>query len=181
MMMRKPIFYIKTFSLVFFTFIFSAGCKNESAEPSPVVKNNPGKNNSNTTEAPQFTKEGELTFFKADGTTAIVKINIELAETVAEQQKGLMNRSWMEENQGMLFIFEEERQQAFWMHNTIIPLDIIYVNSKKEIVSMAKDTTPFSDQSIPSAKPAQYVIEVIAGFCDKYGVAAGSRVDWQKM
>ncbi|MBC8045577.1 MAG: DUF192 domain-containing protein [Fimbriimonadaceae bacterium] len=163
---------------VFITLIIisgSFGCN----KPEPD-NSNPSSKNHSVKETPQFKKEGELTFFKADG-NMVIKIYIEIAETEAEQEKGLMNRPWMDEKQGMLFIFNIERQQAFWMRNTIIPLDIIYVNSKKEIVSIAKDAQPFSEKSLPSAKPAQYVIEVIAGFTEKYNITAGDKVDWQKM
>lgn len=149
--------------------VFTA-CKNDNdpAKPKPL---NAGQ--------PQFTKEGELSFMKPDG-SPIIKINIEIAETDGEREQGLMNRSFMSNNQGMLFLFDVEQPQNFWMKNTIIPLDIIYVNSKKEIVSIAENTTPFSEATIPSHYPAQYVIEVNAGFCAQYLIKAGTRVDWTR-
>ena len=107
------------------------------------------------------------------------QIDIEVADDDAERAQGLMNRPWMEETQGMLFIMENEERQSFWMRNTIIPLDIIYVSADKRIVSIAKDTQPFSEKSIPSAGPAKYVVEVIAGFSDKYGLKAGDRIEFE--
>lgn len=93
-----------------------------------------------------------------------MKVNIEIADNDAERQMGLMNRSFMNNSQAMLFIFDVEEPQAFWMKNTIIPLDIIYVNSNKEIVSIAANTEPYSEKSLPSGRPAIYVVEVNGGF-----------------
>lgn len=129
---------------------------------------------------PKFVKEGELTFLKPDG-SPIVKINIELALTEAEQQQGLMNRSFMSNDQGMLFVFDKDESRGFWMKNTIIPLDIMYVNSKMEIIHIAENTTPFSEQSIPSQGPAKYVIEVNAGFSAQYSIVPGVKVTYTEM
>ena len=86
----------------------------------------------------------------------------------------------MNNSQAMLFIFDVEEPQAFWMKNTIIPLDIIYVNSNKEIVSIAANTEPYSEKSLPSGRPAIYVVEVNGGFCDQYGIAAGSKISFTR-
>ncbi len=128
---------------------------------------------------PKFVKEGELDFLKPDG-SKIVHINIEVADDESQRMQGLMNRSFMSNDQGMLFIFEVEEPQGFWMKNTIIPLDIIYVNAKKEIVSIAEDTQPFSEQSLPSKGPAIYVVEVNGGFCAQYGITAGYKIDFTR-
>ena len=66
------------------------------------------------------------------------------------------------------------------MKNTLIPLDIIYVDAEKTIVSIQKNTTPLSEKSLPSDSDAQYVIEVNAGFADRYGLKAGDKVDFQR-
>jgi len=108
----------------------------------------------------------------------IIKIDIEIADNDYERQLGLMNRQSMEEMQGMLFIFPDERFQSFWMVNTLISLDIIFINSNKKIVTIHKNTTPLSEQSYPSSAPAQYVLEVNAGFCDRHTVKLGDKVFW---
>lgn len=156
-------------------------CNRDKPETPVVVHDNTG--NTRTTpddEHPKFTKNGELNFYFANDTVA-KKIDIEIADTPAKEQQGLMNRPWMEEDQGMLFIFTKEDQQSFWMKNTIIPLDIIYVNASKKIVSIAKNCTPYSEKPIPSGAPALYVVEVIAGFSDIYNIKPGDRIDWVKM
>lgn len=128
---------------------------------------------------PTFVQHGQLTFLKPDDSTFQKVIAIEVADTPAEQAQGLMYRTSMQEKQGMLFLFNREQPQGFWMKNTHISLDIIYVNSNREIVSIQKYTSPFSEESLPSAEPAQFVVEVIAGFTDKYQLAKGDRITWQ--
>lgn len=125
-----------------------------------------------------FDKEGELTFIDGDTGEEIITIDIEKAETAEEQEIGLMYRRDMEESQGMLFIGTEEEEKGFWMKNTYIALDIIYVNANREIVSIGKYAKPQSTESIPSGVPAQYVVEVVAGFCDKYGIGEGDKISF---
>lgn len=126
-----------------------------------------------------FSKQGELTFNDEKG-NFITNIDIEIADTPEKRETGLMFRDKMEQNQGMLFIFSTEEKQAFWMHNTVLPLDIIYVNSKMEIVHIAKNAKPYDDSSLPSVKPAQYVVEVNAGYCDKTGIKEGDKIVWRR-
>jgi uncharacterized membrane protein (UPF0127 family) len=131
-----------------------------------------------TTQAPaepQFVKQGELTFLKPDS-TKIVTIDIEIADDDALRGKGLMDRRQMELGQGMLFIFEEEDYRAFWMKNTYLPLDILYLDGQKRIVRIWENTTPLSEESIPSDAPAKYVVEVNAGFCALYGITTGDQM-----
>jgi len=75
---------------------------------------------------PQFKKEGELEFLKKDRKTVITKIDIEIADNTQERMQGLMYRKSMDENKGMLFVFQEYEQQGFYMRNTIMPLDIMW-------------------------------------------------------
>jgi hypothetical protein len=125
-----------------------------------------------------FRKDGSLTFLSASGDT-IQYINIEIADNEAERTQGLMNRSSLPAESGMLFIFEEEDPNlAFWMRNTLISLDVIFVNAQKEVVDIAKFTLPQSDEPIPSKAPAQYVVEVVAGFTDTHQIQVGSKVRW---
>lgn len=132
-------------------------------------------------DGPVFTKEGELSFIsKAKGDT-IKTIDIELAQTDEERALGLMNRKSMQDTQGMLFIFDFASEQSFWMKNTFISLDIMYVDANKEIVSIRKYTTPLSEDGVPSLKPAQYVVETNAGFSDKYHVQVGDKIAFTKL
>lgn len=129
---------------------------------------------------PQFKKEGELEFVGKNNKELIRKIDIEIAENDDERMQGLMYRRSMDDLKGMLFVFQREEPQSFWMKNTVIPLDIIYVNSKMEIVKIFKNTVPFSEKSLPSEKPATYVVEVTGGYTDKYGIKEGDLISFVK-
>lgn len=126
-----------------------------------------------------FSKGGELVFSTANG-DSLAKIDIEFAETNDKRTLGLMYRKEMEENQGMLFIFPYEEPQSFWMANTILPLDIIFVNSKRAIVKIHKNTTPYSHQSYPSVEPSIFVVEVNAGFTDRHNIKEGDKIFWMR-
>jgi uncharacterized protein len=124
-----------------------------------------------------FTKEGELTFTDSLGTLK-AKIDLEIADNDYERQLGLMNRNKMNENEGMLFIFPIQGNQSFWMRNTLISLDMIFVNDQKKIVTIHKNTKILSDQSYPASQPVKYVVEVLAGFTDKHNIQVGDKIDW---
>jgi uncharacterized protein len=127
-----------------------------------------------------FQKDGELTI--SDSTkNPKVKIDIEIADTDYKRQLGLMKRKEMKETEGMLFVFPSDAMQSFWMRNTLISLDMIFINSNKQIVTIHKNTKTLSDQSYPSTAPAQYVLEVIAGFTDKHKIIVGDAIDWKVM
>ncbi|MCX8106384.1 MAG: DUF192 domain-containing protein [Ignavibacterium album] len=127
-----------------------------------------------------FTKEGELIFSDSLG-NAKAKIDIEIADDEYQRQLGLMNRKEMNENQGMLFIFPRQDFLSFWMRNTFLSLDMIFVDESKTIVTIHKNTRILSDTSYPSTKPARYVVEVLAGFTDKHKIQVGDKIDWMGM
>lgn len=124
-----------------------------------------------------FNKQSIVHFISADY-NLLAQIDVELANTDYDRQRGLMNREKLEENQGMLFVFPYQDTLSFWMKETKLPLDIIFANSEREIVTIHKNSVPFSHEQYRSSKPAQYVIEVNAGFCDKNGIRLGDRISW---
>lgn len=123
----------------------------------------------------QFTKDGELSIFKKD--SLIQTIDVEFAKNEMERSLGLMYRSAMDEHQGMWFIFPEEAPRSFYMRNTEISLDIIYLDKDKKVVSIAKNARPYDETSLPSEKPAMYVLEINGGLADKWGIDKGDRVE----
>lgn len=127
-----------------------------------------------------FRKDGELTFQSSEG-EYISQINIEIADDMVERAVGLMYRDEMKENQGMFFIFPREEYQSFWMKNTVLILDILFVNKKNEIVTIHKNTTPFAEESYPSTQPAIYVIEVNGGYTEKHGIEEGDKITWRRI
>ena len=126
-----------------------------------------------------FKKEGRLVFVRGNSNEIMQRIDIEVANNDYERAQGLMWRYSMSDNAGMLFIFDYEKPRSFWMKNTYIPLDIIFLNIDLEIVSIQKFTEPLSEFPIPSYQPSKYVIEVNAGFCDKYGISEGDKVKFE--
>lgn len=81
-------------------------------------------------------------------------------------------------SKGMLFIFENDQPRSFWMANTPLPLDIIFVNAEKEIVRIHHSTQPFSEKSFPSEKPAKFVIETNGGYCIAHDIQEGMKVSF---
>ena len=130
-----------------------------------------------TKSGPPFKKEGLLYLVKGSGDT-IRAIDIEIAHKEHERTKGLMHRRSMKDSQGMLFIFDDEAMRSFWMKNTLMGLDIIYIRANGEIESISKYVLPKSERSIPSEGPAMYVLEVVEGFCDLHHVEVGDKVIW---
>jgi uncharacterized protein len=102
--------------------------------------------------------------------------SVELATSAAEQERGLMFRKELPEGHGMLFDFQTEQQVSFWMHNTYIPLDMIFIAADGRIVHVAENAKPMSDDLIPSVRPVRAVLEVIAGSVREFGIAPGDRV-----
>jgi uncharacterized membrane protein (UPF0127 family) len=102
--------------------------------------------------------------------------SVELATTEAEREKGLMFRKELPEGQGMLFDFHREQEVGFWMQNTYIPLDMIFIKGDGRILRIAENTEPMSTKVIPSGGPVRFVLEVIAGTARKLGISPGDRV-----
>lgn len=157
-------------------FVYEYGIK-EDVKVTPPVVTDPRERVKSVKE-PQFVKEGELEFLKKDGKSVIKKLDVEVADNDREREVGMMYRKSMDDGKGMLFIFGNEEMQSFWMKNTIIPLDIMFVSASKEIVKIHKNTTPFSENSFPSGKPAMYVVEVAGGFSDRHGIAEGDKISF---
>ena len=125
---------------------------------------------------PDFREDGHLTFLRDD--RDIIEIAIEIADNDETRTRGLMQRESLPERSGMLFIFDDEAPRSFWMANTPLSLDILFVASDSTIVTVRKYTRPMSPQSVTSTAPAQYVVEVPAGFSDMHGIVEGDRVEF---
>lgn len=110
-----------------------------------------------------------------------VSVSVEIADNLEEQTVGLMYRTSLEENQGMLFVFENEEQKIFWMKNTKIPLDIIFIDADGVIVDMKENFQPCVVEECEKyySKPAQYALEVNAGFVEEHGVVIGDSMFFQ--
>jgi uncharacterized protein len=101
---------------------------------------------------------------------------VELAANDADRAQGLMFRKELPEGRGMLFDFQREQDVSMWMRNTLIPLDMIFINNDGRIRRIAESTEPLSERTIPSGGPVRGVLEVIGGTAKKLGIVAGDRV-----
>jgi uncharacterized membrane protein (UPF0127 family) len=103
---------------------------------------------------------------------------VELAQTSMQQAKGLMFRTELADNAGMIFPFPEPRMASFWMKNTVIPLDIIFVRTNGTIESIAENTIPYSTTQVASGEPVGAVLELRGGLSAELGISAGDTVKW---
>lgn len=106
-----------------------------------------------------------------DNAYAIVKI--EVADNPIERGIGLMYRKSMDERAGMLFVFDDTGVYPFWMKNTYIPLDMLFISDNGTIVDIIPDTVPMSEERCVPDAEHKYVLEVNGGFCEKYGIETG--------
>ena len=106
------------------------------------------------------------------------RFTVEVAETRRDQAQGLMYRRALEPNRGMLFIYNPPQQVAFWMKNTLIPLDMIFIRADGEIVKIQPDTVPLSLEPVSSGEPILAVLEIPGGRSAELGIKAGDRVEW---
>jgi uncharacterized protein len=109
--------------------------------------------------------------------TGVHAFSVELATNDAERSRGLMFRKELPEGRGMLFIFDRDEPVSFWMHNTFISLDMIFIRKDGRILRIAESTDPMSDRLIPSGGPVRAVLEVIGGTAHKLGIEPGDRVE----
>ena len=111
-----------------------------------------------------------------------VVVEVEIADTVEKKTFGLMEREALGEFYGMIFFFDEEMPRTFWMKNTLIPLDIIYINSEFEIVKIQEAVPCENDPcaTYPSVEPTKYVVEVNMGFSKDHGIEEGMKISIEK-
>lgn len=105
-----------------------------------------------------------------------IVVNVELACTPDERQRGLMHRKSLGATNGMLFIFERTDNHSFWMKNTFIPLDMIHIDTNKQVVGIVENAKPHSLDSRRVTKQSKYVLEVNAFFARKHGITSGTSV-----
>lgn len=105
-----------------------------------------------------------------------VKFTVELAVTPAEQERGLMFRKSLAPDHGMLFPYNPPRPAAFWMKNTLIPLDIIYIGPDGRVLSIARNAVPHDETPLPSGGAVRGVLEIAGGRAAKLGILPGDRV-----
>ena len=106
------------------------------------------------------------------------RFQVEVARTAPEQAQGLMHRQSLAPDRGMLFPYAVPQPVAFWMKNTLIPLDMIFIRADRTIANIAANTVPLSLEPVPSAEPVVAVLEIAGGRAAELGIKAGDRVEW---
>ena len=127
-----------------------------------------------------FKHEGNLQL-KNSNDSIIKELRIEIANNDYERQTGLMYRKHLDTNHGMLFIFDQIQVRSFYMKNTYIPLDIVYIDSNKTIVNIAKNTKPLDETSVHSEGAVKYVLEINAGLSDKWNLKPGDKINFSEL
>jgi uncharacterized membrane protein (UPF0127 family) len=144
-----------------------AGCAGTSSEPRATTTDSGNARASNVPTVTIDASGGEE-----------VEVRVEIADDASERARGLMHRTALAENRGMLFVFPDEERLSFWMKNTLIPLSVAFMDSEGRIVDI-QDMKPLDDEppSYVSAEPARYALEVNQGFFEERGVEVGDRAE----
>ncbi len=131
-----------------------------------------------SSEAGGLRRDGRLEFLTGEGMISAA-VDIQVADTPQERAQGLMGIKKLDETEGMLFIYPDVGHRAFWMRNTYVSLDIIFISEDRRVINIAEGARVLSDTRYYSQEPAQYVVEVIAGFCKAHGIRPGDSVRWR--
>lgn len=110
--------------------------------------------------------------------TGTHKFKVEVAGTTAEQAKGLMFRTAMGADEGMIFPMDPPRMASFWMRNTVIPLDLIFIGQDRRVLNIAANAVPYDETPLRSIGPVIGVLELNGGRAAQLGIAAGDKVEW---
>ena len=170
-MNKKLFLFLHVLGISIFVLLYMCACEKEKLNTTSSISADP-------LNEVIFHREGELAFISKESRKKIKAIDIEIADTPEKLETGLMYRRTMADTQGMLFVFEKAEARFFWMENTYIPLDMIFVDKNMKIVKIKKNTTPMSEEKIPMHKNTLYTVEVNAGFCDRYGINVGDYIQF---
>jgi uncharacterized membrane protein (UPF0127 family) len=177
---------MKVWKIVVLLVLFLVGCAGTQADPDTQSRKTPqaskganaGCGNESDTAGTEEKTTGHptVTIYASCGEEA--RVGVEVADDLFEQARGLMYRTTLGADRGMLFVYPEERELSFWMKNTQIPLSIAYIDSERRIVDIL-NMKPLDDRPphYVSSEPAQYALEVNQGFFKKRGVKVGDRVE----
>jgi len=112
-----------------------------------------------------------------DGKTR-ASVTVEVADTEQQREVGLMFRKHLDDEAGMLFVFKDAAHRNFWMHNTVIPLDMLFADAGGRVIGIVANAEPFSDKAVGVEGGSEYVLEVNGGFCAKNGIKPGDRFNF---
>lgn len=148
--------------------LLAAGCTKPSATAQDTA----------TTQAPA--RAAEVVFHSPSGGSPW-RVKVELARTPEELTRGLMFRDSLGANEGMLFLFPRSEIRRFWMRNTHIPLDMVFLDSSRVVVGIEENAVPLDETSRGPDTPAQYVVEVRGGLARQHGLGVGARAEFRNV
>jgi len=122
--------------------------------------------------------KGELSIFRQSGGVPVM-LDIQIADNISKRAQGLMDVKKLGKNSGMLFIYDNEESRKMWMKNTIIPLDMMFIDSGKNILGVKENAVPLSEEIIYSANPALYVLETNGGFIKENDIKPGDKIEFK--
>lgn len=154
---------VKNILIILFFFLIAA-CGNKESKDKKMERS--GR---------QLDFAGEVSFLNKQG-EAISTIKVAVADEPNERNQGLMDVTNLAFDEGMLFVFEEEDELSFYMANTPLPLDIMFVDSDSTIIRIHHSTTPFSDKQLTSDGPAQFVVETNGGYSIANDIHEGMKI-----
>lgn len=163
-----------------------AGCS--TSGPGNTGNDDTGPNTAATT-APATGSAGTPATASAEQPVVILEpaghppaeVTVEIARTPRQIQRGLMYREHMPPDHGMLFLMREERIHSFWMRNTLIPLDMIFIDKGMNVVGIVENAEPLTETLRKVGKPSSYVLEVNGGWSKQHAVAAGAKVRFENV
>ncbi|MCX5813054.1 MAG: DUF192 domain-containing protein [Proteobacteria bacterium] len=119
-----------------------------------------------------------ITFY-TEGMQKLCSFKTELAVTPEEHERGLMYRKSLAPDAGMLFVFKEDNVRFFWMKNTYVPLDMVFISSRLEVTGIYRSAKPLDEATLTSWSPAMYVLEINSGKADKCNIRVGSKIKFK--
>ena len=161
--------YGMTLPVAFAALACSAACSSQTAAPAPTAAATPARHPISGLEVIPLSigQNGKTHAFR-----------VEVAATMEQQQKGLMFRTAMGPDEGMLFPYDQPHVLSFWMRNTVLSLDLVFIDEQRRIINIAENAVPYSEESILSDAPAVAVLELNGGRARELGIVAGNKVDW---
>ncbi|MBX5482523.1 MAG: DUF192 domain-containing protein [Myxococcaceae bacterium] len=106
-------------------------------------------------------------------------VEVEVAATGPMRQRGLMWREHLDDGKGMLFVFRDDQIHNFWMRNTLIPLDMLFIDKDGQVVGIVRNAEPRTLTSRSVGKPSRYVLEVPGGWCEKNAIEPGAKTEFE--
>jgi hypothetical protein len=163
-------------SLITLSIVALCACRPTQTQPSIVPEPATQTQTGSPTQG-NDTVRGPHVVIRVEG-RAPVTVTTEVARTEEERNRGLMYRRELAPMAGMLFVFRQSEPLTFWMRNTFLPLDMIFIKSDRRVLGVVENATPMTDDPRRVEGDSQYVLEVNAGFAARHGIRAGTVIDF---